>query len=238
MSAPMHPLRVDGLVNVRDLGGHERADGTRTPVGVFLRSEVLDRVTPDGWQRLRDLGVATVVDLRRPEERSGTVPADVALVTVDLDGDEQDFWAPIEADGRWGTPLYYESHLETLPHRMRAVLDAIADAPEGAVLFHCGAGWDRTGFVAAMLMKAVDASPAAATADYLVSFETAEAFEALHGRSSHVEARLRILRENDHTPESAFRAAYDAIDLDAWFEAADVAPETRTAIRTWRGALN
>jgi hypothetical protein len=32
-------LKVDGLVNGRDLGGLKRTDGTVTPRGVFFRSE-------------------------------------------------------------------------------------------------------------------------------------------------------------------------------------------------------
>jgi hypothetical protein len=45
-------LRVEGLVNVRDLGGLRRRNGTLTPSGVFYRSENVDTVTPAGWDEL------------------------------------------------------------------------------------------------------------------------------------------------------------------------------------------
>lgn len=232
------PLTVDGLANVRDLGGLTRSDGTVTPYGVFLRSEILDRVTTKGWHALRERGVTTVIDLRRPQERTRSVPDDIDMIAVDLDGDERHFWEPIEADGRWGTPLYYVPHLAELPHRMRAVLDALARAREGAVLFHCGAGWDRTGFVSAVLLRAIGATPEAAAADYLRSFDNADAMTALHGRAAHVDERLAIMKRYDHTPESAFLSVYRELDVDGWFASADVASATRTAIRTWRGALS
>ena len=54
---------------------------------------------------------------------------------------------------RWGTPLYYLAHLQALPDRLALVLNAIADADDGAILFHCSAGWDRTGLVAAVLLR-------------------------------------------------------------------------------------
>lgn len=230
-------MGVDGLANFRDLGGRERTTGARTPTGVFFRAEILDRVTPDGWDALRQRGVQTIIDLRRPRERSGAIPGDLTRFAVDLDGDDPAFWAPLEADGLWCTPLYYGAHLDALPDRLREVLDAIADAPPGGILFHCGAGWDRTGLVAAMLLRAADVTPGAATEDYLVSYANADAMEALHGRPSEVEARRRILGRFDHTPESAFRAAYDALDVSAWFAHADVPHATRRAVLSWRGAI-
>ncbi len=232
------PLEISGLANLRDLGGLRRRDGTTTPTGVFLRSEKLDLVTPAGWEQLRTYGVATVIDLRRPEERTGTVPDDIDLVPVDLDGDESEFWEPIEADGRWGTPLYYPMHLAVLPHRMRDVLDAVSAARPGAVLVHCAAGWDRTGFVSAVLLRALDVTPEAAAADYLTSFANAEATSALHGRPSHVEARLATLTRYGHTPESAFAEMYDELRLDDWFAAAGITATTRDAILTWRGSVH
>lgn len=230
-------LTVSGLANARDLGGLERSDGTLTPYGVFIRAEMLDRVDAAGWDTLRSLGVRSVIDLRRPHETTSVAPADIHFASVDLDGDEREFWDPVEVDGRWGTPLYYADHLRTLPHRLRGVLDAVASAPDGAVLFHCRAGWDRTGLVAAVLLKALDVTPDAATDDYVASFANAERLEELHDHSAEVEERLEILARFEHTPESAFRAAYRDLDIDEWFARARVEDSTRVAVSTWRGRV-
>ncbi|WP_217183884.1 tyrosine-protein phosphatase [Streptomyces sp. AC495_CC817] len=232
-------LSIDGLANIRDLGGLSRRHGGLTPSGVFLRSETLDRVSADGWQALHDHGVRTVIDLRRPDEVTGAVPAEITRVCVDLDGtDDTEFWAPYEADGRWSTPLYYLPHLRDLPHRLTAVLDAVAAADDGAVLFHCAAGWDRTGLVAAVLLRALDVTADDAAADYLGSFANAETMAALHERSFHVDERHQVLERFGHTAESAFREMYVGLDLHAWFDASAVAAPTRTAVTTWRGAAN
>ena len=122
-------LRVDGLANLRDLGGLDRRDGTATPCGVFPRSERLERVSFEGWQALHAYGVRTIIDLRRPDEHSGQVPATIKHIHIDLDGcDETEFWELYEADGRWGTPLYYLAHLQTLPDRLASVLNAATAA--------------------------------------------------------------------------------------------------------------
>ncbi|MBD7957379.1 tyrosine-protein phosphatase [Microbacterium sp. Sa4CUA7] len=231
-------LSVDGLANARDLGGMERKNGSLTPAGVFVRAEVLDRLDESGWAALRDHGVRTVIDLRRPEEATSAVPDDMLLMCVDLDGDEREFWAPFEADGRWGTPLYYAAHLQQLPHQLAQVIEAISSAPKGAVLFHCGAGWDRTGLVAALLLKAIGASEDAAVADYLVSFANADAMAALHGRSFEVEERLGVLAAFGHTPDSAFREMYRQLDVDEWFRHAGIDEDTARSIVTWRGHVD
>lgn len=234
---PDRTLKVEGLVNARDLGGLGRADGSVTPSGVFFRSEAIDRITTAGWDELLSGGVRTIIDLRRPNERSGSVPQEIERIHVDLDGDERDFWDPVEADGRWATPLYYPAHLAQLPHRMTSVLDAIAGAQEGAIVFHCLEGWDRTGFVSAMLLKSLDVTADAATSDYLRSFDNADALAEARGRPSLAPKRMQVLSSFGHTPDSAFRETYQGIDLDNWFDEAGVSPNTRRALHTWRGSV-
>jgi len=231
-------LVIEGLANARDLGGLLRDDGTRTPRGVFVRAEQLSHVTPDGWDAIRRHGVQTVIDLRRPAERTGEVPRDVTRIDVDLDGDEPEFWAPYEADGRWGTPLYYGAHLRELPAQMVTVLAAITDAAPGGVLFHCGAGWDRTGLVAAVLLRAGGVTRDAATADYLQSYTNAVAMERISGHPAHAAQRMTVLERHGHTPASAFDSMYDALDVDLWFREANLRSDVRSAVRTWRNTLS
>lgn len=230
-------IEARGLANARDLGGLGRDDGSTTPTGVFLRAETLDRVETSGWDTLRALGVRTIIDLRRPDEVGYGVPSDIDLVRVDLDGDEREFWDPLEKDGRWGTPLYYTAHVRELPHRLHEVLRAITAAQDGAVLFHCAAGWDRTGLVAAFLLKALGATADAATEDYLASFANSGRMAALHERSFEVDERLAVLARFGHTPDSAFRSMYDELDVDEWLREVQAAPRTCHTVRTWRGSV-
>ena len=132
-------LRAEGLVNARDLGGLPRKDGTRTPRGVFFRSENVDGVTPRGWDHIHAAGIRTVVDLRQPGERERDISARPDWLTtmhVDLDGlENQDFWAGYWDSGLVGTALYFRPHLEAMPERAGAALSALASAPPGGVLF-------------------------------------------------------------------------------------------------------
>jgi len=114
----------DGLVNARDLGGLRRRDGTRTPHGVFFRSDNVDRLTPAGWEQAARAGIRTVVDLRQPSERKcdvATRPDWVATVEVDLDGlENQAVWKDYWDNGLVGTALPYLPHLAAMPERAGA----------------------------------------------------------------------------------------------------------------------
>ena len=113
-----------------------------------------------------------MVDLRQPAERARDTSLPPAWLTtrhVDHDGLDAhpEFWVDYWETGLVGTAMYYLPHLSALPERTGAVLAALAEAPEGGVLFHCMGGRDRTGLIAAILLSAVDTEPEAIVDDYL-----------------------------------------------------------------------
>src|SRR5262245_61537661 len=60
-------VALDGALNFRDLGGYPTPDGT-TRRGLVYRSDALSRLSDRDIERLLDLGLATVVDLRNARE--------------------------------------------------------------------------------------------------------------------------------------------------------------------------
>jgi protein-tyrosine phosphatase len=59
--------------------------------------------------------------------------------------------------------------LERVRQELRQVLAAIADAAPEGLLFHCVAGKDRTGLIAALLLALADVEPQAIAGDYAQS---------------------------------------------------------------------
>ncbi|KFF59709.1 tyrosine protein phosphatase [Cryobacterium sp. MLB-32] len=240
-NAENRALRVDGLVNARDLGGLPRRDGTLTPTGVFFRSENIDGVTPVGWDQVREAGIRTVVDLRQPAERgrdSQPRPDWLTTVHVDLDGlDNVAFWKDFWNNGLVGTALYFLPHLKVMPERSVAVLAALVRAPEGGVLFHCMAGRDRTGLIALLLLTAVDAQPEAIVDDYLQTVRLADV-RALNSKRSNDEPAIEALCQSlGTTTEGAFRSALSGLDLPAILAASGFSEADRVALATWRGTV-
>ncbi|MCD4852419.1 tyrosine-protein phosphatase [Arthrobacter sp. AK01] len=234
-------LRVDGLTNGRDLGGLERADGTRTPRGVFFRSDNVDRISPAGWEQVYEAGIRTVVDLRQPQEREGDTqerPAWLTTINVDLDGLENtEFWAGYWDNGLVGTALYFLPHLTEMPERAGAAISSIVNAPPGGVLFHCMGGRDRTGMIAMILLSAVNTSSEQIVGDYLETVRLGDLRAASSNRNN-VEPLLNELCErHGTTTEGAFRTALAGFDLCSFIEAAGLPESDRAALDTWRGSI-
>lgn len=166
--------------DARDLGG---AHPTVRP-GAFVRGDQVSALPPAGWDVLRAHGVRAVVDLRSASERDQdrTFRADLTRVPVDLDGPDDAWRAPWRAGPQFGSPLSYRPHVAACPERLAAALVAIAEAPPGGVRFRCVAGRDRTGMVAAALLRLLDVPVDAIVADDLASEPNVAAARAARGR--------------------------------------------------------
>jgi protein-tyrosine phosphatase len=133
---------------------------------VFIRSDHLGQLNPLGIEAMKAYGVTTVLDLRsegetrlRPSPFAGgsaVTYVNRALVddrNMNNIGDSEDMFER------------YLFIVNTRPHAFRDVFDALAEA-DGTVLFHCFAGKDRTGLVAAMLLSLAGVEGADIAADY------------------------------------------------------------------------
>jgi protein-tyrosine phosphatase len=186
---PRRRLNFPHLLNARDLGGCPTLDGTLTRWRSLLRADDLAQLDAAGLQALATYGVGTVIDLRWPEETQrhpSPVPAALPQVhyrQVSLLTPSEDEWRQRGADAAkelWNCVVLEEVRLE-----LREVLGAIAAAAPGPVLFHCIAGKDRTGLVAALLLALADVVPAAIAHDYALS--SANLRDAYLKRYPHVE---------------------------------------------------
>ncbi|MBC9926544.1 MULTISPECIES: tyrosine-protein phosphatase [unclassified Leucobacter] len=159
-------IPIDGTANFRDLGGY-RADGGWTNWGALFRSDGLHRVSEAGQSALVDLGVKRVIDLRDAAELEMSPDAEILGAEA--------IHHPIFASAREHvaaelgimelTEVIYLSHGDTLTAAVRLLADDVS----GATLFHCTAGKDRTGAVAALTLTAVGVDRDDVLADYEVT---------------------------------------------------------------------
>jgi protein tyrosine/serine phosphatase len=204
-------LAWEGCVNVRDLGGLPTEDGRRTRLGGVVRSDNVRRLTDEGWRALAEHGVQRIVDLRFPEELEEDQPRDVDIDVVHVSvlgaGFDPEYVEELDAhlasvdDVADHYAWSYVDFLERYRERFGEAFAAIADA-EGTVVVHCLAGKDRTGLVAAILLRLAGVDHATIGADYaLTAGNLRERWEAwLQEAPDEERAKLEKLQ---HTPADA-----------------------------------
>jgi protein tyrosine/serine phosphatase len=206
---------------VRDLGGHPTEDGGETCFGAYVRADALDRLTEAGWSALVDYGVRTVVDLRLAEERTAATPDGLPIVALHrplLPDFGHPDWAEtnglsLDAAPSEATRIVYVEFLERYVERFGDAISTIATADEdGAVLFHCMGGKDRTGLVAALLLRLAGVEREAVAADYALSGRNLEAlleaWIAAAEDDGDRELRVRI----SATPAEAMLGVLESLD--------------------------
>jgi protein-tyrosine phosphatase len=191
----------------RDLGGIRTTDGRTIRRGALVRARSLDHLAD--WTALRELGVRTLIDLRNDDERaSAPSPPAITALHVPLDGDhDREFWDEWASDWRFGTPVYYGPHLQRFPERSVVVLEAIAHAEPGGVLFHCMGGRDRTGMIAMLVLTLVGVAPEDIAADYELNATDPAIAAGLARAGTTARAELlRTMAELDLEPFESLRA--------------------------------
>ncbi len=133
---------------------------------MLVRSDFLGNLTATGREALIAYGVTTVLDLRSASEvadkpnpfADGSGPAYVNREVIP-DGEMRQIGDSPDMSDR------YLVILDTRPQAFRAIFESVAEA-DGGVLFHCYAGKDRTGVIAAMLLALAGVSPDDIALDY------------------------------------------------------------------------
>ena len=208
--------RFDALDNFRDYGDYASAAGHRIAGGRLFRSAHHARASAADLERLAGLGLAAVVDLRRPGERRDQPsrrPPGFTGVVIESDQDDgreaphitflKTADLTIDAGRRFMTGTYRElpfepAHLDLYARYFRALGDA-----DGPVLIHCAAGKDRTGLLAALTHHLLGVHPDDMVEDFLLTNTAvdlagrapaiARQLEAMTGRSAPHDAVVAFL---------------------------------------------
>ena len=188
-------LPVKGIVNARDLGGYTMLDGRIVDSGRLLRAAHLADATDEDIRNLERLPVTAVIDFRKEQEKVGKVDREVpgaryVSLPVDPSGnamatateeEKKKFSGQKKFDVRkvivfaafnkkaqavaremYPTLLFDPDCQQQFARFFRLVLET----ENGAVLFHCTQGKDRTGIASALLLAALGADRETIVADF------------------------------------------------------------------------
>ena len=172
-------IAVPGTFNFRDVGGYATQDGGSVATGRLYRADGLGRLGEPGVRLLRDLRIGSVIDLREEMEVRNIPDALDGLgaryTHLPLLGNR---YFPLDEDipdrivlDPHTLPSLYAATIETAGTRFVEVITHVAQEQDGAVVFHCSAGKDRTGLTAAFILTLLGVDRDTVIADYALTEE-------------------------------------------------------------------
>lgn len=206
------------LVNLRDLGGIKVSGGALKP-RVLWRS---DDPTISPHEEIRSLagqGLSAVLDLRSTPEVSTSphrmaaqlgialhhLPLAEAAVNPLAIVDAAPFMRSPADVGRWYARLV-RGHVHEVAEGLRVIGDS-----RGGVLFHCAAGKDRTGILAAVVLTLLGADRSEVVEDYA---QTQQNLPAIFARLKHAAYTQSAGHDDDADRATEFFASKHPL-LDA-----------------------
>jgi protein-tyrosine phosphatase len=234
-------IPFEGIENFRDFGGYS-AGGRTLKRGLLYRSAHHANATPADLAAMRGLGLATIVDLRRPNERERDpcrrwegFAANV--IENDIGQVDDDPWhlfiasSDLSEDAfrRYMVEYYREApFVERHVDLYSRYFGALANT-DGPVLIHCAAGKDRTGILAALTHHLAGVGEDDLVEDFLLTndpgrFERRvpvmmQHMKELTGRTPTEAAVRTALGVEAHYLETAFAAIHEQHgSLDAYLE--------------------
>lgn len=158
--------------NARDLGDYYTKDGHKTKTGLLIRSDNLHNLDYFGAKVLQRLNVNNVIDLRSLHESHqafDNIPSymihNIPVYTAKGVNRSRNLTF------RYGVIYRYGTLFLTNPHAQIAYKRALKSfaANNGANLFHCVEGRDRTGLVAVLILSALNVDKQTIINDYLLT---------------------------------------------------------------------
>lgn len=177
-------IKMDGVSNVRDIGGYLTADGKRVKQNLAYRSAQLESITEEGLRvALDELHIRTDLDLRG----GSTAPLGKTVKHISV-------------------PMQWYEHIfeEDMHQHVRKTIATFAYEENYPILFHCSMGRDRTGTTAFLILGLLGVEEDTLRHEYYASFfSTQGAFD---------QAEFPLLITNMNRLVKGFDAYGDADD--------------------------
>lgn len=171
-------IALEGVQNFRDIGGYRTVDGRHVKWGRIYRSAELSHLSQADLTTLARLNIRAVHDLRSVSERTaeptawtgaGAPPVIARDYVLDLSSMAALHLEPPTVDAAHDAFVkLYLSFLDTQRPQETALFDELLNN-DGATLYHCTAGKDRTGIATAMILAALGVPRDSILYDYELS---------------------------------------------------------------------
>jgi len=186
-------VALEAVHNFRDLGGYTMADGRATAWGRVFRADGLQRLTDDDLDVIDAIGIRTVIDLRTSGEieTRGTFPVEKLPVAWHhlsiIDATWHDTGVPDFPDDEQGGIDFlvwaYRDMLDQGADRFAHAFSLLSVPAAAPAVFHCAAGKDRTGLLAALILGGLGVDLDVIAADFGLTLDAMDRLRAWLGRA-------------------------------------------------------
>lgn len=177
-------LPIESLENCRELGGYNTKDGQQTRWHSFLRSSEMSQLKEEEIEFLKAYGVRTIIDLRRKNE------IEEQRNQLEYRDDFDYYNIPFITQSIYDITKYKDGpddftmgdfYIELLGKKeaVKQIFETIYHANDGAVLFHCRVGKDRTGVLAMLLLGLAGVEKKDIVSNYEISYSKLESLHDL-----------------------------------------------------------
>ena len=179
-------IHLKGTTNTRDIGGYQTGDQSTLRRGQIIRSDKLSRLTANDFQKLEEIGLKTVIDLRTNKEHDesptvwkGANPPRFVHLPV---GDANNDWFASQRKMMKKNRFTEEQSLEHMVEGYRMIaeegtssyqklMELVLDESNWPILIHCNAGKDRSGVGVALILEALGVNRETIMEEYLLTNE-------------------------------------------------------------------
>lgn len=164
-----HSLGLTGIDNARDLGGYKTTDGKTIKTGILLRSAKLQKASASDLSILTNqYHLTQVIDLRTSSEVSkepdpqisGVTETNIPLLTdAEKTADKKDMKQEY---------IGMVTNADSIT-ALKQFFTVVLNHKNGAILWHCSAGKDRTGVASVLLLSVLGVNQDMAIQDFMLS---------------------------------------------------------------------
>lgn len=172
-------IDMEGAANFRDIGGYKTKDGKSVKWSNIYRSGKLSGLTDNDRNKMKSLGIKTVVDFRtnaEVEKEPDALDASINYFHFPIGEDKwakEDFFkkmlaTPADSMDMFMTQLYQEIPIKWA-NSYKRFFEVLSDAKSTPLVFHCAAGKDRAGIATALVLNTLGVDTKTIEKDYLLS---------------------------------------------------------------------
>jgi protein-tyrosine phosphatase len=178
-------MHIDGLDNIRDLGGYKTLDGKTVKQGLLYRTDALSKMTPDGIAQFEQLNIGYIFDLRADDEIArkpdpavngavyyhtqvaDTIPTLIRPSTYE---EIREFYSSPASRNYYISASEYMVIAARSRESLKTILTAAKENAEGrGLIWHCSGGKDRTGYISAVFLSLLGVDNETVIQEYLLT---------------------------------------------------------------------